>query len=221
MQEEEMRLLRDCYQQEPVRFLRPLDDYRFALRSRYVMNRPTDFLLVCEQGDFQGYLMVQRPGEEGRARLAEYAGSRAALLAALPELFRRYRLTELHWQVPRHDTQFRSLCERVGLQGVPTAASGTVKLIHFTQLMERLRPLWEERIGSREAARLAFRQDGDVYGFRDGDKEFVTDRDTATRLLFGTIQGEERQILAGQGRVGEVLETLLPIPTLWYGINYV
>src|SRR5205085_541902 len=125
-----------------------------------------------------GYVILQRPGEEGKARLAEFAGSRPAILAALPEIFRRYGLTELHGQVQRHDTRMRSLCARVGLQSVSVPTSGTIKLIHFTQLMERLRPLWEERLGIREAALLSFRQDGEAYHFRSGDAEFVTDRDT-------------------------------------------
>ena len=223
MRDDELPLVQDCYRREPVRFLRPPDDYRHAIESGYVMNRPTDFLVVCgEQGAFLGYLLVQRPDEAGRAAVAEFGGDRRALLAALPRLFQRYPLTELRWQVQRHDDLFRSLCEQAGLPGAPAGAPGTVKLINFPQLMERMRPRWEEMLGRKVAAQLAFQQQGERYGFRLGDEELVTDRDMATRLVFGTLDGAaEAEALEQAGAWTEVLKAVLPLPCLWYGLNYV
>ncbi len=221
MTEAELPLVMDCYRQEPVRFLRPLDDYRYALQSHFVMNRVGDFVVIREQGQFRAYVIIHPPGENKRTRLAEFAGDRHAVQAALPALFRRYDLAELNWQVQRHDTLFHALCTEAGLIGTPTSTSGTIKLINFPQLMERLRPRWEEFLGFRDAARLSFRQQEDQYAFRFADQEFMTDRDTATRLLFGTVEGTEAQAIAGHGRLTEVLQSILPLPTLWYGINYV
>lgn len=221
MTEAELPLAQACYRHEPVRFVRPLEDYEYAWQSHYVMNASTDFLIIREDGQFRGYALLQKPRQEGRAGLVEFAGDRHALLAALPELFRRYALTMLGWQVQGHDALFRSLCERAGLPAEPRSTPGTVKLINFPQLMARLHPYWEERLGRREAAKLTFWQDEDRYGFRSGEVAFVTDRDTTTRLLFGTPDGSEVQALAGQGEIAEILQALLPLPTLWYGINYV
>jgi predicted N-acetyltransferase YhbS len=218
---DELALAADCYRHEPVRFLRLPEDYARAWKSRYVMNRASDFLVIREGSDFRGYGILQRPGEERRAGLVEFAGDRHAVFAALPELFRRYSLTALGWQVQSHDALFRALCASAGLPGEPRTTPGTVKLINFPQLMERLRPYWEERIGRQEAAQLAFWQEADRYGVRSGGDAFVTDRDTATRLLFGTPDGAEAQATAGAGALRQTLERMLPLPTLWYGINYV
>lgn len=219
MTEDELPLAQACYRREPVRFLRPPDDYRDALQSGYVMNRPSDFLVVRAGGDFRGYLVVQHPGADGKARIAEYAGDRHSLLAALPLVAGRYGLSALGWQVPRHDDLFRSLCERAGLAATPTPSSGTVKLIHFTQLMERMRPRFREILGEKEAARLSFAQQGETYVFRYGEDALRTDRDTATRLVFGSVEGTETQ--SGEGAVAQALRAILPLPCLWYGINYV
>ncbi len=220
MTDDELPLVMDCYRHEPVRFLRPPDDYRYARQIGVVMNRPSDFLVVRERGDFRAYAIVQRP-RDNKARLAEFAGDRHALLAALPQIFHRYALAELGWQVQRHDRLFRSLCESAGLQGTPSPASGTVKLIHFEQLMGRMRPRFEELLGRQAAAQLSFWQRDEHYGFGVAGDELGADRDTATRLLFGTVDGAEAQALERHGGWNEVLRTILPLPCLWYGINYV
>ncbi|HLV80172.1 MAG TPA: GNAT family N-acetyltransferase [Chthonomonadaceae bacterium] len=219
--EETLPQMRECYRREPARFLRPLEDYRYAWQSRFVMNQPVDFLAVQADGIFCGYIILQQPNEYKWAAIAEYAGDRRALLAALPQLFARYKVEGLGWHVPQHDTFFRALCEGTGLQGEPASTSGTYKIINFPQLMQRLRPRWEELLGREEAAKLDFSQDDDRYVFKRGRAELATDRDTATRLLFGTIEGEAAPAVEGHGALTEALKTLLPLPCLWYGINYV
>lgn len=221
MRDDELPLVMECYRHEPVRFLRPLDDYRYALQCGFVMNRPSDFLVIRQHGEFRGYVIVQHPRDDKRAMLAEFAGDRHAILAALPLIAERYDLNELRWQVLQHDALFRSLCEQAGLRPTPVHAYYTLKIINFLQLMERMRPRWEELLGWRDAAKLSFWQDGERYGFRFGDDELITDRDTATRIVFGTVSGEEAQAIEGHGKLTDVLKAIFPLPCLWYGINYV
>lgn len=218
--EEELALVQDCYRQEPVRYIRPVEDYRYALQSGWVMNRVGDFLVIREGGVFRAYVIVQRPRDSKKVFIAEFAGDRHTLLAALPQIAQRYGAEQVQWQVLRHDTLFRSLCEAAGLSGTPVNTPGTVKLINFSQLMERLRPYWEERLGRVEAAKFSAWQREEQYGFRFGEAEFVTDRDTATRLLFGTVDGAEKEAIA-QSALADVLKAVFPLPCLWYGINYV
>jgi hypothetical protein len=183
------------------------------------MNRPAEFLVVREDGAFRGYLIVGQRGENVRA--VEFGGDRHALLAALPTVYRRCGERSLGWQVSAHDTLFRNLCTAAGLPGTPVGVPGTVKLINFPQLMERMRSYWEERLGTHDAARLSFYQRGDEYGFRFGADELTLGRDDATRLLFGTTEGGETQLIEGPGALSEVLAMILPLPCLWYGMNYV
>jgi hypothetical protein len=218
----------DAYRREPVRFRRAPEDYRRALDCGVVMNRPTEFLAVRENGAFRGYLLVGRRGGEGvPLRVAEFTGDRRALLAALPEALRRHPdAPEIGWQVPGHDVLFRDLCAAAaGLTGTPASMPGTVKLVNFPQLLERMRPLWEELLGVRRAAFLEFWQRGDdEYGIRLGAGELVLNRDDATRLLFGAPDGVERRLLDGRrggGELADALATILPLPCPWYGLNYV
>jgi hypothetical protein len=215
----DLPLVMDCYRREPVRFFRTPEDYHRALRCGVVMNRPAEFLVVREGGAFRGYLIVGQRGENVRA--VEFAGDRRAILVALPAVYRRYGAHSLGWQVSGHDALFRDLCAAAGLSGTPVGVPGTVKLVNFPQLMGRMRAYWHERLGAQDVARLSFGQQEDAYSFRLGADELVLGRDDATRLLFGTTDGGEAQLIAGRGALTETLAAILPLPCLWYGMNYV
>lgn len=221
MQEGELPRIMECYRAEPARFQRFPSDYHYVLQSGWAMNRPSHFLAIRQNGAFRGYALVHGPEPKSKATLAEFAGDRHALLAALPHILRRYDLAALTFQVMRHDGLLRSLCEQNGLQGTPRPTPGTVTLINFPQLLERMRPGFAEILGTKTAGRLRFRQDGDQYGIALGEEEFVTDAATAVRTLFGTVEGLPLAQQEGNGALREALLQILPLPTLWYGINYV
>ncbi|MCX6378564.1 MAG: GNAT family N-acetyltransferase [Armatimonadetes bacterium] len=221
MSEVELPLIVECYRREPVRFQRYPSDYLYLLQSRWAMNSPLDLWVLRERGDFRGYIFAKNPLGKSESNLIEFAGDRRTILAALPFLFQRYSLTKLHFQVQRYDNLLRSLCEGYGWEGVSQSTSGTVALINFPQLMTRMLPRFEEMIGVEMSAQLRFSQEGDTYLFGLSAEEFTTDRDTATRMVFGTTTGMEPVIQGLGGRLGEALRTILPLPALWYGINYV
>lgn len=221
MRDDELEEVIACYRAEPVRFQRFPSDYHYALQSGWAMNRPIEFLVIRQNGDFRGYAVVHGPKPQSSANLAEFAGDRHAILAALPHILHRYELTELHFHVMRHDALFRTLCEQSGLQVTPHAASGTVTLINFPQLMERLRPGFVEILGTETAAKLRFWEEGEQFGFGLGQDTLLSNRDDTTRLLFGTPEGMPAELADQPGALGEALRAILPLPTLWYGINYV
>jgi hypothetical protein len=221
MIEAELPAVMECYRHEAVRFRRPLEDYRHALQSGWVMNRAAHFIVLRKNGAFRGYVILRGVEPNAQATLGEFAGDRHAILAALPRLMRDYALASLSFQALAHDSLLASLCAEVGLEGTPVSASGTVKLIHFPQLMERMRPRFEELIGAKTAASLRFGQEGEGYRFALGDSEIVLDRDTATYAVFGTLEGLPPAVQNLEGDLGEALRAILPLPTLWYGINYV
>ena len=221
MTEADLPLVREWYRREPVRFLRPAEDYDRAFACGVVMNRPSQFLVVRENGDVRGYLIVGQRDGEARARVAEFAGDRHALLAALPAVLQHANASALGWQVPGHDVLLRALCGDAGLSGTPATSPGTIKVINFPQLMERLRPRWEELLGTERAARLSFSQQNDAFVVRYGNDELAWDRDTMTRLLLGVPDGEQPPKIEASRELTEALATILPLPCLWYGLNYV
>lgn len=237
MRNEDLPLVAECYRREPVRFLRPPDDYVYFTQSGWAMNAPSEILTIHEAvtdcdndsvvgsaqaaGSFLAYVILRKAEAGSTTSLVEFGGDRTAVLAALPEIMTRYGLAGLNWQVQGSDFVMKAICERSGLELAPTSASGTVKLINFSQLMSRMRPRFAELLGAAAADRLRFEQNGDEYIFALGDEQTVLDRDVATYAVFGGLAGLPDPLQSAPGLLGDALRAILPMPTLWYGINYV
>ena len=212
-----------AYRREPVRWLRPPSDFVNTLEG-FVMNRPTRVLTLREGKAFRGYVVIAQPPQEQGATTAmlEYAGDRKAIAGALGQLVRQYDLETLDLHVADHDRLLLDLMRERGVEGTPAATSGTVTLIHFEQLMERMRPHFSELVGEDAATGLVFQQLEDHFRFSyGGDSVVADDPGQAVQLIFGTPGREEESLLQNGGRAAEILREILPIPTLWYGVNYV
>jgi hypothetical protein len=94
----------------------------------------------------------------------------------------------------------------------PEKTMGTLLIINFEQLMARLTPWFEHRIGMAQAKALSFKQEGEQFVFSDGDKAVVLDRGEAGTAVFGY---PEKPLFSG------LLAQVFPAPSLYYGINYV
>ena len=220
--EEDLPSLAALYRQEPVRWFRPPSDYANALVG-YTMNRPAYVLTIRECGALRGYVILQeaREQDEGRVQVLEYAGDRRSVVGVLGKLVRTYGLAAMGLHVMGWDSLMRDLLARRDLVGASAPGSGTILLVNFTQLMDRMRPYFTERVGEVEAQSLVFQQRGDEYDFcYGGDRVVAGDRGTAAQLIFGTPSGSEEPLLASGGRAGEILREIFPIPALWYGLNY-
>ena len=225
----DLDLVAECYRKEPVRFVRTPKDYGFVMQSGWAMNAPAEFVIVRSAsalgdennpGEFLGYVVVRNPEEGKSVSITEFAGDRHAVLAALPQITGRYRLTGLNWQVMGTDNVMKTLCQAFSFESTATSASGTLKLINFPQLMRRMSRRFEEIIGAEAASDLRFEREGEQYLFGIGMENLVLDRDTATRAVFGDLGVLPAEIGEHPGRLGEMLRAILPIPTLWYGLNY-
>ncbi len=223
LQTGDLDLITECYRKEPVRFVRTPADYNFYFKSGWAMNAPSVFHVVRAAGTnaFLGYVFVRDPQEGKAASLVEFGGDRHAIIASLPHLFEKYGLSSINFHVQTGDDLMQQLCFAAGLEHTRTTTSGTFKFINFTQLMHKLHVRFAEILGEDSACALRFDDDGDVYTFGSGSNTLILDRDTATKAVFGTPDGLPVEILNCQGTLGESLRAILPIPTLWYGMNYV
>jgi hypothetical protein len=69
---------------------------------------------------------------------------------------------------------------------------------------------------------LVFREVDDEYHvYYGGDRVVAENRGAAAQLIFGTLDGVEEEMLKLGGQAGDILRACLPIPGLWYGVNYV
>jgi predicted N-acetyltransferase YhbS len=232
---ERIDALRALYQREPVRFLRPRADWEMAFSCRVVMNTASDFWSVSDGETVLAYLIVHQPDkvrrrhpdEPAQVRVVEFAGERTLVAAALPRLLAHYGAGALTVHVQGSDPALRALLTAGGLSGEPDSASGTLRVINFPQLMERCRPYLAERIGADVAAGLVFEADappgsaGGGFTVRRGAESVrLADLASLAVYLFGS---PELTSVAPEGSpdLAATLAQALPLPALWYGINYV
>jgi predicted N-acetyltransferase YhbS len=214
------------YRAEPVRFLRPPADWAGILAGRWCMNRPARLLAIRRGGEIVAYAAARAPkGAEadpaGGTLLGEFAGCRRALVSALPRLAELGGCRALLVPVPLWDAPLAAeLAARNLVPGPANAASGTVKLVNFPQLMLRLGELFVERAGPRfgevrfaeSAGRAALSLDAERLELAEAD---------ACRAVFGTPARTETALLEGRGELGRLLLAALPAEIPWYGYNYV
>lgn len=226
--------LRALYQNEPVRFLRPASDWRMAFECGVVMARAAEFWGAFANRSLLAYLIVNPPAAMRRRaedpatlRIAEFAGDRAAIVAALPWLFDQYAAERLTLHVQGSDPILRARLAEAGLAGVPGPTWGTLRVINFPRLMERCRPLLAERLGAAVASALRFEADdrpgSPLGGFtiRQGGQTLrIPDLATLASYLFGS-PGEPSPTPNGSAELAGQLGRALPLPSLWYGVTYV
>ncbi len=215
--------LASIYRREPVRWLRPPEDIKQGING-WVSNRRARTFLIKRGDCLQGFAVVQTAGEkdDGRVRVLDYAGERSALVGALGKFIREQNLKRMSVHVMGCDTVLQDLLKMRGLAGDPTNLPGTTMVIHFVQLMEKMRPHFVERLGETAANGLVFKEVDDEYHiYYGGDRVVADSRGAVAQLIFGTLHGAEEEMLNAGGKAGEVLRACLPIPGLWYGVNYV
>jgi predicted N-acetyltransferase YhbS len=221
------------YQAEPVRFLRPPEDWARAFACRVVMAGKSDFWGLWAGETLVAYVIAHPPrtprpeGAPAIVRVVEYAGDRVAVASALPRLLARYEAEHLRLPVADGDAALRAHLRRAGSEGMPGTAWGTLRVINFPQLMERCRPLLAERLGGRPARALRFSADappGSAAGgftIRLGDAALrIPDLGALASYLFAR-PGEEHEQVTGPAALKTLLAGALPLPALWYGITYV
>ncbi len=222
---EHLPLLQDLYATEAVRFVRWREDWHMAFDCKYVMNRPTEFHLIYRGADPVAYLLIQhpRPGtaEHEPRVVAEFAGDRAALACALGRLAAE-RDIALRVHVLRADTVLASLLAGAAVPAEPAPFSGTLLVINFVQLMERMRPLLAERLGAATARQLSFHAATDHFTIAKGEESItLSGRGDLALYLFGSPNDDEAIAPAGSPALAAQLRQALPLPALWYGVSYV
>jgi len=204
-----------------------------------VMNTPSDFWGVWLGDVLVAYLVIHQPdqargrklGEPVVVRVVEFAGQRAPVQAALPELLRQYGAARINVHVQGSDPVLGQVLSKASVTpGTPSGSSGTIRILNFVQLMERCRPLLIERIGLERANGLTFHADGAPgaaaggFAIRRGRAEVqVRDLSSLARFLFGSHQPVTDRDVEPDGDADLLadLRDALPLPSLWYGLSYV
>lgn len=225
MQNTNIQTAMKLYECEPVRFLRPWEDYEYFLQSHWAMNKRSELFIIERKKIPVAYVVLrfhEPSGEnEKKASIAEFAGGRVALLSAMKQLFQSYKLTELGFTFHEIDNELKTYLLNLKAEIVPFG--GTLRVVNFMQLMERLMPYFASRLGNRLAKQLVFNVERgtDPVGLDTkfeislGDEAIsITGYAEIARLIFGC---HDQNIQYTHPSLAKIF----PLPALWYGLNYV
>jgi len=226
---EHLKHFAELQQREAIRFLRPVDDFK-AMLDVIVMSRElghnADALAVQRDGTCFAYMVMfinpKRDSEKLVCRIGEYAGSRLAIMSAIKMLFEQHDFNELSVGALPQDTEFLYILGTLGLQPSVGALAGTMRIVNFERLMEHFIPYLQQRLGRKTAEALQFKTDDGKHLFQIGDEQFITESEAdLVRLILGTPDDAELNIMPSEGKLAEVLREILPLPFVWPGLNYV
>jgi len=224
----------ELYSHEAVRFVRPLEDWRAALRTGFAFDGPSSFLGAWDAGRLAAYIVAREPGSDGESLVVEYAGARGVLLGALAEALERTGATSLRLHVGQHDRTLSSRLRAGGIVGKTVPTAGTALILRFDSLMGRFRERFLERAGEAAASQLSFAEEGPPL---EADNRFriacgpdvirISGRGTLAEFLFGkpgctpgdaSVNDETCFRLWG---AGGPFRAAFPAPGLWYGLNFI
>jgi predicted N-acetyltransferase YhbS len=209
--------LAPLHQTESVRFARPMG-FMANLPFWWSCNRP-EIWLIEASGRPAAYVMLAIPWGSGpteaKREVHEYAGSRAALLDALPAIFEVGKINEVRVRALGHDGEMIHLLRRRGLTLEERPLGGTHRIIDLPGLMAKLRPYLRERLEGRDMRRLSFEQQGDRCAIAYGDQRIELSLSEAAPLVLG---GPGAPQLSGE--LARILPAIFPVPFPQPGFNY-
>jgi predicted N-acetyltransferase YhbS len=207
----------DCaslYAQQASRFLRPAADWDWFLRSRTAMDQACTGLVITRDESACGYLIVAAPDADGCSDVPEFAGCAGAVVGGLSLAMSECGARSMRLHLQRHDELLFAHLDEADCHPEPEAPCCTALLLNFPQLMERMRPWFEMRLGMEAAQELAFSQPDDQTFVLASARDTLELQgcDSAARFLF---QGAPNVLQPPPW------DRVLPLPGLWYGLNYV
>ena len=221
------------YRNERVHFVRSRDDWVRAFDNQFVMDRKARFWCVWRRDRLSAYLVVhERQPARGAPLLAEFAGDRPDAAIALPAAVQRMRLEKVEVRVSDSDEDAREAFGRVAITEARIQSGyGVVLPMRLAGCMERLTPRIAEYCGEHVAHEVRFSESREGPGSRAGKDDRLTmtignqhahilRRAEVAKFLFGTPEGVT-PAFEGAASVVVALRPAFPLPTPWYGLNYV
>lgn len=221
---EDLHEMTRLYAKEPSRYVRSTADLRMAVYAAWICDRDGETVVIREEGRLVAYAGIQkrrpdREDEASRARLAEIAGSRSALVRALPCLYDRYGVDSIEIVTTASDFELASLLRPHGVTAAPQGFTGTVLVLQ----PERLLQVFEDYIaGVLGQDVLTWDATADSVVFRCGGKDHAVATNDLGALVFGVVPPDEDPIeTVPPGPFRTALESVFPLQLPWYGFNFV
>ena len=221
---EDLHEMTRLYAEEPSRYVRSTADLRTAVDAEWICDRDGETVVFREKGRVVAYAGVQkrrpdREDEAHRARLAEIAGSRSALLRALPALYDRYGVDHIEIVTGASDHEMASLLRPYGVTVAPQGFTGTVLVLQPERLLQVFDDYIADVLGRSV---LTWDATADSVIFRCGGRDHAVATSDLGVLVFGVVPPDEDPIETIQpGLLRTALESVFPLQLPWYGFNFV
>ncbi|MXX03457.1 MAG: GNAT family N-acetyltransferase [Gemmatimonadetes bacterium] len=221
---EDLHEMTRLYAEEPSRYVRSTADLRMAVDAAWICDRDGETVAIREEGRLMAYAGIQkrrpdREDEARRARLAEIAGSRSALLRALPCLYDRYDVDYLEIVTTASDIELAFLLRPHGVIAVPQGFTGTVLVLQPERLLQVFEDYIADVLGPDV---LTWDAVADSVVFRCGGKYHAVATSDLGALVFGVLPPDEDPIeTIPPGLLRTALESVFPVQLPWYGFNFV
>ncbi len=211
------------YAEEPSRYVRSTADLGTAVDAEWICDQDGETVVIREGGRLSAYAGIQkhRPDRENgpRVRLAEIAGSRSALVQALPNLYDRYDVEYIEIVTTSSDRELASLLRPHGVYATPQGFTGTVLVLQPERLLSALEECIGDVLGS---GALTCEVAGKSVAFRFGGEEHTIAACDLGPLVFGVVAPDEGPIeTIPSGPLRAALESVFPLQLPWYGFNFV
>jgi len=212
------------YAEEPSHYVRSTADLGTAVNAEWICDRDGETVVIREEGRLVAYAGIQkrrpdRQDEGRRARLAEIAGSRSALLRALPDLCDRYGVDSMEIVTGASDRELASLLRPHGVTAEPQGFTGTVLVLR----PDRLLRVFDDYIGEvLGPGTLSWNVSGDAVVFRCGGQEHTIATGDSGALVFGVVPPDTSPLAKiPSGPLKTALAHVFPLQLPWYGFNFV
>jgi GNAT superfamily N-acetyltransferase len=200
-----------AYAEQAAHFIRPRDDWEWFLQSQTCMGKPVELLLALRNDVPCAYLVCHKPEDDNEVFVVEHAGD--GIAAAVVPLLDRYGARAAAFHVQGTEPGLLHVLKSAGAHCEQEASHGTLLLLNVPQLIDRLRPYFETVVGIHPAKALTVEQSSDQFSVRLGPETATWKSNVAAaEAIFGHW---DRPSL--QGMLGKAF----PVPSLWYGLNYV
>jgi len=227
---EDLPALMRLHVAEPVRFVRTPEEMLRLVGHKSVLNGRGETMLVCRQdgGEPVACITCQIGGRyrekvpPNSTRIVEVAGSRWAVLHALPALMDRQGVDEVELHYSGSDTEFTRMARDCGWPSEPRGFRGTVGIIEPQRFWDASSRLFRERLGAERFERLGFSADGAVRITCGGERLELADRTAFTELVF-THPARRHELplgLPAGSELARMLDEVFPMPVVNYGLNY-
>jgi GNAT superfamily N-acetyltransferase len=216
--EDEWAAVAPLHQAEPVRFIRRADFLSETVFWWDDMD-PDMWVIEWQQRPVASVVLVRHWGSEpgGTVReVQEYAGSRGAMLDALPDICDAMGVSRVQFSFPTSDRELAHMLGALGATLTPaTLPSHTMRLLNLPGLMRDLRQYLAALLPRSDLRRLSFDQQDATCRFAYRDQAVELDLGQSALVVLG---GPDAPAVPGD--LGRVLAHVFPLPVPAPGLNH-